>query len=62
MDPYREPVEEEVVETRRTVPVRRRYYGPAGDPFGGLISLLVLIFVVLLILDLFEWITFMDLL
>lgn len=56
-DPYNEPVEEEVVETRRTtVPadqqiVRRRYVS-AGDPLGGIVGLIVLVLVILLILEL----------
>ncbi len=54
-DPYEEPVEEEVVETRRTVPTERRVvrrtYMPGSDPIGSLIGLIVLILVVLFVLE-----------
>lgn len=57
VDPYGDPVEEEVVETRRRVPVERevvtRRYGPVGDPIGSIIGLIVLIAVVLFVLELF---------
>ncbi len=55
-DPYGDPAEEEVVETRRTGPgereVVRRRYGYGGDPLGGIIGLIILILVILLILEL----------
>ena len=47
MDPY----EEEVVEERPVVR-RRRYYGPVGDPLGGIVSLIVVLFIIWLILEL----------
>ncbi len=56
MDPYNDRVEEEVIETRRTVPVERevvrRRYGYGGDPLGGIVGLIVLVLVILLILEL----------
>lgn len=55
-DPYGEPVEEEVVETRRTVPTERRVvrrsYMPGGDPMGSLVGLIILILVILFVLEL----------
>ena len=61
-DPYGNPVDEEVVEVRETVPTERRVvrrrYVPGGDPIGTIVGLIILLLVVWFLLELLGVVNF----